>query len=298
MVLIYGNEPYLINYELSKLRKKYDETEVYHVWTDEIRNALFQLPVLGKEKNIIILLPELQEGMEILTDAPCNICLVVEKLDKRRKIYQHFSKCRQIPCNKVSASTLENFILRECSRNSVNIREDAFRLFLSRIQYQENESTNLYKIQTCIRQMCFSVKEEQLQCISMEQVNAFVPETVQEQAYHLTNALFQGNSGVYMKLVTTLIKEKDGICMMSALLRTFRLAYKAALYHDKTAKEREALFKVPSYQYAAVQQLSLPDIQICMDILMNGIDEIKSGNGQELCFIKTMSRLWRMVSTV
>lgn len=297
MELIYGNEPYLINYELSKIKKSHDETEVYYAWTEEVKEALFCPPVFGERKAVILKLPELLEGMEPLLDAPCNVFLVISKLDKRKKAYQAFSACRQTPCNKINIVMLKNFVLRECSRCSIDIRQDAFNLFLSRIQYQESDYTNLYKVKTYIHQMCFSAKADQMQHIGTEHVNDFVPETAQEQAYHLVNALFRKEAKAYMHLAVMLAEEKDGIYMLSSLLRTFRIAYKAVLYKDKSKKELENLLNVPAYQYAAVQSLSLNDIQTCMDILMDGIYEIKSGNKPLLCSIKALCKLWNMVRT-
>lgn len=295
MELIYGNEPYLINYELSKIKKNHDETEIYYAWTDEARESLFCPPIFGEKKAVILMLPELLEGMEQLLDAPCNVFLVIGKLDKRKKAYQTFSSCRQVPCNKIDMAMLKNFVLRECSRCSMDIQQNAFTLFLSRIQYQENECTNLYKVRTYIHQMCSSAKADQIQHIGTEHVNAFVPETAQEQAYHLVNFLFQKEPRAYMQLTVTLAEEKDGICMLSSLLRTFRTAYKAALYKDTPKKELENLLNVPAYQYAAVQELSFNSIQTCMDILMAGICEIKSGNNPKLCCIKALCKLWDVV---
>lgn len=48
----------------------------------------------------------------------------------------------------------------------LNIREDAFSLFLNRVRYQENSSISLYIIQTYVRQMCSDVKAEQLSYVN------------------------------------------------------------------------------------------------------------------------------------
>lgn len=295
MELIYGDEPYLVDYELAKARDSHDETETYYAWGSGAKGAILSPPLLGGKKAVILRLPELTEGIGELGDAPCDIYITVEKLDRRRKAFQSLPACRQVACNKISMEMLHSFVLRECSRCSMGIRKDAFRLFLSRIQYHADSRMNLYKVRTYVRQMCFSAKADRLPHIETGHVNGCVPTAIQEQAYHLTDALAHADAKEYMRIATALAMEKDGACLLSSLLRTFRAAYKSALYADKAGKELEGLLRVPAFQYAAVRDLPPPCMQACMDILLAGISEIRSGNPPALCSIKAMCLLWETI---
>ncbi len=295
MKIIYGNEPYLIDCEISKIKKQHQETTFYYEWVTGMAKEISRPSLLCGRKAAILKLPELSDGMESLLDAECEVCIVIEKLDKRRNIYKKLSSCEQVKCNKLEMPMLKKFILRELSRCSMNIREDAFSLFLNRVQYQENSSISLYTIQTYIRQMCSGAKAEQLSYVNTTHVNAYVPENADEQVYHLTNALFQKNAKKYMQTAVMLAREKDSILILSALLRTFRVAYKASLYGEKTGTELETLLKVPAFQYAAVRKLSTDEILYCMDILTDGISGIKSGNKTDLCLMAALCELWNAV---
>lgn len=295
MTIIHGNEPYLIDYEILKIKQQYQETAVYYEWTTELEEALCCPSIFSKKKAVILKLIELQEHMEPLWDAACDVYLIIEKLDKRRKIYKKFSNCHLVTCNKLDIMSFNKFILREFSRCAMNIKEDAFTLFVNRIQYQENDSVNLYMVQNYVRQICFAAQADTMQFVNIDLINAFLAENVSEHIYHLTNALFQKNAQKYMNLTLTFIKDKNGIYLLSGLLRTFRIAYKAALYEELPPKELEKKLKVPAYQYCVVQKLCPNDIQTCMDILIEGIDEIKSGSTDELCLIYTLCQLWHTV---
>lgn len=301
--LLYGNEPFLIDVELRELKKEVvsgggcpeDITNISQ-WDDTVPDLLGQCTLFGGNQVFVIRVEELKEEMDAIFDSDSDVYVIAERVDKRKGIYKRFNKehCIKV-CNKVDAATLNKFILLECKQQGVKIKEDAFSLFIKRMQYYAGEGVSLYTVRTLIQQMAFGVKVDGGVVIDTSVVAAYVPEKVDEKTYRLTEYLFQKNATAYMKLAVHLIQEQDGIGILSALLRTFRVAYKASLYRDKSPKELEKLIGVPSFQYACVMVLSTEKITSCMDILMSGIDSIKLGGKQETCFLDTISKLWQIV---
>lgn len=301
--LLYGNEPFLIDAEIRGLKKEVvsgggcpEDIMYFSQWDDSIPDLLGQCTLFGGKRVYVIRVEELKEEMSAVLKADSDVYVIAERVDKRKNIYKRFSKEHEIKvCNKVDAATLNKFILLECKHCGVQIKEDAFSLFLKRMQYYAGEGVSLYSVRIFIQQMAFGVKADGGNIIDGATIEEYVPEKVDEKTYRLTEYLFQKNATAYMKLAVHLIQEQDGISILSAILRTFRVAYKASLYRDKNPKEIEKLIGVPSFQYACVMALDTEEIASCMDILMSGIDDIKQGNKMEICFLNVISRLWQIV---
>lgn len=305
-MLLYGNEPYLMDVKIKDIIKESGcspeninyingwNPDKWDDWQKDLLKTGFQDSLFGKQA-FVVNVEELKEEMSSIFDLKADVYVIAEKVDKRKKIYQEFKKHGIEICNKVDAATLNKFILREVKKVDVQIKEDAFALFLKRMQYYSNEGVNLYTIRTYVRQMAFSVKADKKDTIDVPVVETYVQEKLDEQTYRLTDYLFKRNGEAYAKLAVNLIQEQDGIGMLSAILRTFRVAYKASLYPKKSPKELEKILGVPGYQYAFVCMLPADKIQCCMDILLRGIEDIKQGNRKDLCFLKTMCELWDVV---
>ena len=79
--------------------------------------------------------------------------------------------------------------------------------------------------------------------------------------------------------------------MLSAILRTYRLAFKASLYPEKSSKDCTALIGVPAFQYSAACDIPSEKLLKSMEVIQTAVGNIKNGYPKEDVFYTTLGKL-------
>ena len=130
--------------------------------------------------------------------------------------------------------------------------------------------------------------------ITKEAVDTFVIESNTSKTFALTKELLKRNDKKLFMLAKHFIDDKENpIGMLSLLLRSFRLAYKASLYYgDKNDAEISKLLGVPAYQFKEAAEYAPEQISNVLDLIQSGVSEIKTGMASpEVVFINTLAKM-------
>ena len=297
--LYYGNEPYCLEFEKRKIREGVNpmDLQVFTEWARETSQLAFQVPFFS-ERNVIFLEVEKLAANDDLVSYiknPCNgsdLYIFAARVDKNAKTYKEIkAKHEVVECNKISSGMMKKWVMKQLRTLQASMTQDAYDLFIRRLNYWGDEDCSLFAIKNYLVQAAAYSP-----AITDEVIMDLVPATVDEKVFALSGYLLEGDGPHVFHAAAHLLGEKEApIAMLSAILRTFRLAYKAKLLDGVRGKERDALLGAPSYQYASAMRLELPIIKKCMDTLQDAVNEIKKGYPGDKVFILTLGQLQQMI---
>lgn len=294
--LFYGNEPYSLDYEKGKIKKECTEQAFFlqemESWDEEAEMFSSQIPYLG-DKNVIMLSLEklgADEGLLkfIKSDSEnCDLYIFASAADRNTKVYKEIAKNHKVKkCDKLEESLLKKWMSEQAKRKGFSITTEACELLIRRKLYYQDRDCTLYTLQGCLEMLGYANG-----AITKELVEKNIEETCDEKVFVLSNLLLNKQEERLFFVARQLLEEENPIAMLSAILRTYRLAFKASLYEEKTEKEKAALLGVPSYQYAAATKYSTEQLKNGMDILQNAVVKIKAGYPKEAVFYTALGEM-------
>lgn len=293
--VLYGPESYLVNEKVREITKDIDDMNVAHF--DELTSAVFQTaqqyPFLASRQAIVVDIDKLGACEELLSaKIPefTDFIVCPKVVDERTKVFKALKKAGCVDeCKKMDLQSLKKAIREKVSERGCSISDEMIENFVQHIGYFVDENVSLYTINIALKQLCFGTVE-----ISMDDIVALVPRSVNVKMWELSTVLMDLDAKKLYQMAEHLLDEKEsGIGMLSLLLRSFRLAYKATLCKRMNLKENEIAKKlgVPAYQYKRAMRFSPEQISKALDLLQGGVNRIKSGIPERVVFPQTLAEL-------
>lgn len=235
--LIYGEESYFIDKEISKLREQfkdyelvsYDmyETNVGDVIDDALMGSLFSgnklmicnncLFLTGSKCEIEHNTDELLKYLSVNSD---NILVLVvngDSLDNRKKLVKELNKFNVVKFDKLKPFELNKFIKDYCKNNNYKINDDAVSLFLGLL------NDNLYIITSELDKM-FLYKEDSV--ITVDDVKLVTSRLINTNIFDLVNAIVERNINKALEVYDDLLLvNEEEIKLIVTLANQFRLIY-------------------------------------------------------------------------
>lgn len=295
VTLIYGNEPYNIQYVKDSILQDHDglSAAVYSEWNSDSELFASQVPIFSEKSVLILEMDRLGADDELLAylkepNDLCDLYIIADAVDKNTKIYKELKAHHSIQeMNKISRDVMAKWVGKQLTDMGCTMKTAAYELFLERIRYWDDPDCNLFTVKNYLIQLGALNT-----AIDTDTVIGFVPETVDEKIFSLSTYLFEKDERkVYRAAVQLLADKENPIAMLSAILRTFRLAYKSSLFPDVKAAEKGKLFGAPAFQYAAALQYKPAVLKKCMSEIQDAVRSIKSGYPGDKVFITTLGRL-------
>lgn len=297
--LYYGNEPYYLSAEKKKiLSQKSIDAGIYNSW-EEAKEMVNVLPVSASRRTVVLELEKLTAEESLLTYLKdpaefTDLFIFTGNADQNSRVYKLIkTKYGQMQCNKLPAQLLKKWILKQLANYGAAITQEAYELFLRRISYFDDPDCSLYTVKNLIFQMAFYHNQ-----ITEDIVKEAVPETLNEKIFALNTCLFSGNYASVFRLSQALLESQEQpIAMLSAMLRAFRLAYKAALFPEIRGKELDSMLGAPHYQYSGASKYPMPVLQECIFAILNAVNGIKAGSPARAVFVTALGNLCEIIQS-
>lgn len=295
--LLTGNEPYRIKCELDRIKKEYGDlgTQEFEVLSDTVFEACGQPCLFVPKKAVIAHVSGLVDAEAFMAylkhpAAGTDLFLVDDGLDKRSSV---FKACKDgkygVEMRMLDKVPLEKF-LSVCGgmvqrRGSV-VRESTLRKLYDYTGYGVSEECNLFDINIVIKQMCYQAGDGGE--VTAEMVEQFATPFEDAVVWQLSETLFSGDKKALLTLGEQLLKDGENpIAMLSALLRQFRLAFKAKVVGGS---EKE-LSKALGVQAFHLRQALAYDEKVLSEALgrvQKRVNDIKNGQEPTAVFRMTL----------
>jgi len=297
--LYYGNEPYYLSAEKDKiLKEKGIDAGIFYSW-EEAKEIVFVPPLLSDRRIVVLELEKLtaDESLSAYLQKPSeftDLFIFAGSVERNTKIYKLIKKDHaQMQCDKLSEPLLKKWIGKQLSNYGAAMNQDAYDTFMRRIPYYDDPDCNLYSIKNWICQLAFYHSE-----ITEEVIKEVVLETLNEKMFALSKYLLAKNYPSAFRLTQLLLESREQpIAMLSAMLRTFRLSYKASLFPEVKGKALDAMLGAAQYQYAAAMRYPMPVLQKCIREIQISVNDIKSGKPAQAIFVTTLGTLCETIET-
>lgn len=291
--LYYGNEPYYLAAEKKNLLKeKGVDTGIFYSWEDAAETVTV-LPMLSEHRIVVLELEKLSADeslLRYLSDPVSftDLFIFTSNVERNSKIYKLINKKHSLmQCNKLNAQLLKKWIGKQLVSLGAVMNQEAYELFIRRVPYFHDPDCNLYSVKNWILQLAFCCNE-----ITEDIVKEVIPETLNEKMFALSKHLLEGDYPSVFRLSQFLLESQEQpIAMLSAILRTFRLAYKASLFPEINEKELETMLGAARYQYIAAMKYPIPILQKSIWEIQNSVNDIKSGKPAKAVFITALGIL-------
>lgn len=277
--ILYGNEPYLIDY----FRKKFTEGLAFpemnlltlREWSREVPDFLSTYPVMDEFRVVVLYLDSFKEfekavsGNEkflssVIASPTQRFVVITGDVDKRTSFYKKLSKDANkvlLSCEKMDEVRLKKAIMTEVARLGATMDDDTYALFADKENYAERDDINLLNVYGDIARLASYDKH-----ITKENVELLVKANIQENVFGICKMIQSGNLRALKGQAEVL--EGSEIGVLSALLREYRLAFKGKFF---SAKEI-------GVKYIALSGLSMQEITEGMSFILSVIDGMKDGS--------------------
>lgn len=237
VIFIGGDEPYLVDAKRKAFIGQMQMPELNLLCAEELDKAVVDhlntYPVIDERRVAVVSLDSLTDAdndslKECMEDG-CGLLLVIFKsYDGRNSFYKDLKKEGLILlCNKQEAApSLPSFICKRAANMEITFPKDALQEFLQRMNYTENDSINIYTVIGYMESMAALSP-----VITIDIVRAVVPEYQSEKIFGIVDMILAKDLAG-LKIQASLLK-KDAIGTLSALLREYRIAYKACYFSLK-----------------------------------------------------------------
>ena len=292
--LIYGNEPYLINQYRNRIDKSVELPLMNLLRSAEFGEQelqfVMQAPFCGEKRVLILDMPQLKINAELesyLSDEmpTTDIFVFVEDIDKRTKAFKLFKKEEVVVYNKVAKDVLDKTVLQYIKNKNARITSGAYKVLLERLNYYDSEDINLYSVIHALKRLCYAGEITEERVVSMVQDNA------KENIFHLISLMIQGNNVQLFKEANLIIKNKDNNCIavLSLLLRSLRLVYKAQVC-------KCSLSEMGVNYKTQLPILTAEQAYTGMNVIQEHINGIKQGRYiSETAFLTCLARLCELI---
>lgn len=277
--ILYGNEPYLIDYFKKKLTEGLAFPEMnlltLREWSREVPDFLSTYPVMDEFRVVVLYLDSFKEfekavsGNEkflssVIASPTQRFVVITGDVDKRTSFYKKLSKDAHkvlLSCEKMDEVRLKKAIMTEVARLGATMDDDTYALFADKENYAERDDINLLNVYGDIARLASYDKH-----ITKENVELLVRANIQENVFGICKMIQSGNLRALKGQAEVL--EGSEIGVLSALLREYRLAFKGKFF---SAKEI-------GVKYIALSGLSMQEITEGMSFILSVIDGMKDGS--------------------
>lgn len=265
--LIYGNEHYLINKELSKIidnsNVATDNIIKYNLEVQNVSEVLDEACTVGMFSDLKLIIcencsfltgegkKEIDHDIDSLIkyiNNPFDDVIIVfivnnEKLDERKKITKELKRLSKvIECNKQDSHNLNNYILKYFNDNGYEIENNLVRLIIDKVKY---DLANI--INECDKLMEYKDSDK---VITKEDVDNVVRQTIEDNIFELTNAILDKKSAKAIKIYNDLIlMGEEPIMLIVMIANQFRLILQVKLMIKNGYKEREMASIIKEHPY-------------------------------------------------
>lgn len=265
VVLIGGDEPYLIDAKRKSLIGTMQMPELNFMSSEvldaSVVNHLTTYPVVDERRVALITVQKLDEINNSFFEECCSIqdgllIAVFHTYDGRSSFYKEMNKKGLLHlCTKQKAfPSLSNFLIKRAQAAGVVFQKGAVEEFLRRVDYLENDGVNIYTLLGYLESL-----KALNNSITCDDVMAVVPEYVREQIFNIVDMIQKKNLDGLIQQAQLL--KNDAIGTLSALLREYRIAYKAYYFSLKDVGITNARLKGMPKEYL-VQGIELISSQI------------------------------------
>lgn len=297
--LFYGNEPYRLEFERNKIKKAVGNMGYCEctAWDETIAQRASMQSIFASRNVIILRLDKLGADEDLLSyikkeNESTDLYIFADAVDKNTKVFKAIRSLEDsvVECSKLSATELQAFTLKTLKAENANMTQSAYELFVSRIAYQSDPECNLFVVENYVRQLAFLSKK-----IDVAEVEELVPCTPMEKSFILADYMLRKDGAKLFHAAKNLLQEGENVIgMLSYLLRTFRLAYKASLYPELKGKERNAKLGF-SYGRFPETNCSTENLKDIMDTLQNAVNSIKRGMNPDKVFMLTLAEVYERI---
>lgn len=291
--IIFGAEPYSVDQKVKELTAGLGDMGI--VRFPSLSEDAFQVaeiyPMFTSRQVVIVELDKLgacEELVKAKIPEFTDFIVIPKSVDKRTSSYKALEKVGcVIECPKLDIPVLKKWILESVQAQGSSISDDVLVQFINYIGYEFDESVTLYTVEVAVKKLCLATAQ-----ITMTDVEALVERSVNVKMWELSNVLLDRNAAQLHSMAQRLLDEKEsGIGMLSLLLRTFRLAYKASLCKWMKDADIGKKIGVPAFQYKKATKYSPEQISRSLDLLQGGVNKIKSGLPERVIFPLTLSEV-------
>lgn len=235
--LIYGEEDYLIDKEISKIKKEYKDYDLISydmldnnisiALEDALMGSLFSSNKLiicnnccfltGSKCTIEHDIDSLLKYLKIESDNILVLTVNSESLDNRKKVVKELNKFDVYKFDKLKSYELNKFVMDYCTLNKFKINNDALSLFLELV------SDNLYIITSELDKL-FLYKDNNI--IDKEDIKTCTSRVINTNIFDLINAIVDKNVDKALELYDDLVLvNEEEIKLIVTLANQFRLIY-------------------------------------------------------------------------
>ncbi|MCD7894210.1 MAG: DNA polymerase III subunit delta [Erysipelotrichaceae bacterium] len=312
-IVLYGDEKYLIQQRLEKLKKKYhisqDNMKTY--WCNEtpmkeIIDDALTFPFLDDYKMIVVKNPlflttkkqkdvndkDIELFLDYIThDNPTTIFVIYhdeKNFDDRKKVVKtlrknaDFYNFEKLDYHQIYKATYQSIKKRNCT-----IDDDAMNLFISRVP------SDLLTISQEVNKLCLYTNH-----ITTDTINLLVPKQLEDNVFELTKAILNKELDKSISIYQDLIRNKEEpIKLIVLIANSMRLLYQVKLLDRKGYNDREIgnILSINPYRLKYIRQdgkdFDINELLKKMDELSKLDVDIKTGKidrykGLELFIIR------------
>lgn len=291
--VIFGTEPYSVDEKIKELTAGLGDMGIarFPALTEEVFHAAEVYPMFTARQVVIVDMDKLGACEELVkAKIPdfTDFIVVPKSVDKRTSSYKALEKAGCIiECPKLDIPSLKKWIIDMVQEQGGSIGNDVLTDFINYIGYEFDENVSLYTVEVAVKKLCLATAQ-----IAMTDVEALVERSVNVKMWELSNILLDQNAPKLYATAQRLLDEKEsGIGMLSLLLRTFRLAYKASLYKGMKEADVGKKLGVAAFQYKKATRYAPEQISRSLDLLQSGANKIKSGLPERVVFPLTLGEV-------
>lgn len=268
-----GTEPYLVDCQRVSLVGKLTLKELNYMeatcFSDEVYQFLYTYPIMDEKKVAYVSVSDLKDMdcppfHEYMKKPSSFGVLIVRFLsaDARTSFYKDLKKSgvMQLYDKESAAPKLADFILKRASKKGVGFEPGALELFLERENYARRDDITLYNLMGDLNNLMALSNP-----ITKENVLAVIPDNVKDNVFGIARQI--ADKDIVGLRKQALLCKGNEIGTLSALLREYRIAYKAFYYSLSEIGASRNAFK----------GLSKDDVCTGIGIIMDAIDSVKHG---------------------
>lgn len=281
ITVLYGNEPYMIDYEKRKFIKPELQIEEFFSFDQNTMDFILQCPLFGDQKLCIVSVAKLEMidnsfFQTFLKQQPdsCQVVIIADQVDKTRKIFKDLvkSKC-VVACDKITDQKTFHAILKKemgCLKG-LAITESTYQEFIRRMNYAQQE-LSMY---TLINQL--KLLHAYNATITMEMVTSLVPDNEKDNVFLLANLIKQENISLLKhqcELITGTGDSDASFKALGALRKELTLALRNAMFPSLKWDE------IGTFKRPTLAGFSIMKLLACLNTVESSLGILKSAAGK------------------
>lgn len=275
-MILYGDEPYMIEARRKSLEKKITLPELNLLktdgWSMDVVTFLSTYPVADDNKLAVVNVKDLKElntdSFQSYIEMPSSygqLLVIAEKVDKRSVLYKKLSKEKVfVECGKVTdAEQLKAILLREVQSLDGKMTAEAYRLFLQKENYgdEARADISILNLLSDLHRLVAWNPE-----ITVDSVNLLIKDNYAAKTFAVSKLIADGDVPG-LRVQAELLKN-DAIGNLSALLREYRIAWKSQYFPNSEI----------GVSFISFKKLATEKLERAIDIIMSALDGIKDGS--------------------